>query len=293
MPDIPFPGYSVYDPADPFEDHCGPMYYKRGPDGAHCLLPTRPQHMNSGDIVHGGLLLSFADYALATAGGALDGKFALTVSLNASFLNAGRVGPPLEATAELVRAGKTLAFARATVLQEGVKLLAASGVFRLIERGRAMDQRAGLERAGVIARQAPPPGFKRVERNSPFLKHVGDSYHGVRDGTAIVVQPTAAHMRNSGGMLHGGMLMNFADNALSTEIALASGGMVPITTSFAGEFLAAGRDGPLLETSVELMRTTRSVAFARGTVTQAGNALLNYSAVVMLKERGKIKDKSA
>ena len=41
MPDIPFPGYQVYDPHDPFEDHVGPMYFKRDQGGAHCLLPWR------------------------------------------------------------------------------------------------------------------------------------------------------------------------------------------------------------------------------------------------------------
>jgi len=288
VPDQPFPGYRVYDPADPFEDHCGPIYYRRDGHGAHCLLPTRPEHANSGGMLHGGLLLSFADYALATAGGALDGKFALTVSLTASFLAAGKIGPPLEGQAELVRSGKTLAFARATVLQEGVALLAATGVFRLIERGKAMHKSGSLGQAPP-ARQAPPPGFRLVERASPFLKHVGDSYWGERDGKRVIVQATAAHMRNSGGMLHGGVLMNFADNALSTEIVAASGGMAPITTSFAAEFLSAGRDGPLLETSVELLRMTRSVAFVRGTVSQGDEDLLNYSAVVMLKDRGRLK----
>ena len=287
MPDIPFPGYQVYDPHDPFEDHVGPMYFKRDQGGAHCLLPTKPEHLNSGSMVHGGLLMSFIDYALATAAGALEGKFALTVSLNCAFLNAGRLGPPLEAQTRLVRSGKSLSFARGEVLQEGTPLLSAAAVFRLIDRDRALSQKASGP-AAPTHYEAPAAGFKLVERQSPFLKFVGDSYIGERNGQRVVVQPTAPHMVNTGGLLHGGMLMNFADNAFCTEIGIVTGGLAPITTSFSAQFLAAGRLGPLLSSAVELLRVTRTTAFVRGTVEQEGNILLLYDAVVTLKDRSKM-----
>lgn len=290
MPDHPFPGYHVYDPADPFEDHVGPMYYKRDSKGAHCLLPTRPEHLNSGSMVHGGLLMSFIDYALATAAGALDNKFALTVSLNCAFLNAGRLGPPLEARTRLVRSGKTLSFARGEVVQQGNVLLTASAVFRPIDRARALSQRVEPQSSSTIAPEQPPAGFTLVERRSPFLKHVGDSYIGERDGKRIVVQQTLPHMVNTGGLLHGGMLMNFADNAFCTEIGIVTGGLAPITTSFSAQFLAAGKLGPLLSSAVELPRITRTTAFVRGTVEQAGATLLTYDAVVTLRDRAKLKE---
>lgn len=288
MPDHPYPGYRVYEPADPYEDHVGPMYYKAEGGGAHCLLPTRPEHLNSGSMVHGGLLMSFIDYALATAAGALDGKFALTVSLNCSFLNAGRLGPPLEARTRLLRSGRTLSFAQGEVVQDGTMLLSASAVFRPIDRTRALDQRATLMDPAKAPPQRPPSDFRLVERNSPFLKHVGDSYIGERDGRRIVVQPTAPHLLNTGGLVHGGVLMNFADNAFCTEIALATGGMAPITTAFSAEFLSAGKLGPLLSSAVEMLRTTRTTAFVRGVVEQDGAKLLNYDAVVTLKDRAKL-----
>ncbi len=288
MPDHPFPGYLVYEPTDPYEDHVGPMYYRRDGAGAHCLLLTRPEHLNSGSMVHGGLLMSFVDYALATAAGALDGKFALTVSLNCSFLNAGRLGPPLEARTRLLRSGRTLSFAQGEVVQDGTLLLAASAVFRPVDRDRALGQRVEPGQPPAVALEKPPADFTLVERNSPFLRHVGDSYIGERDGRRLVVQPTAPHLLNTGGLVHGGVLMNFADNAFCTEIALASGGMAPITTAFSAEFLSSGRLGPLLSSAVEILRTTRSTAFVRGTVEQDGTKLLNYDAVVTLKDRAKL-----
>src|SRR6185369_5345552 len=121
-----------------------------------------------------------------------------------------------------------------------------------------------------------------------FLKHVGDSYIGDRDGKRVVVQQTLPHMVNTGGLLHGGMLMNFADNAFCTEIGIATGGLAPITTAFNAQFLSAGKLGPLISSAVELLRTTRTTAFVRGTVEQQGTTLLTYDAVVTLKDRAKL-----
>ena len=41
---------------------------------------------------------------------------------------------------------------------------------------------------------------------------------------------------------------------------------------------------------MEILRTTRSTAFVRGVVEQNGAKLLNYDAVVTLKDRAKLKE---
>lgn len=284
MPDTPFPGYALYDPPDPFEDHVGPFWYRKADGLAHCRMMPGERHLNSGGMVHGGLLMSFADYALATAAGATEGKFALTAALTCQFLSAGKPGRAIEAEAREVRAGKTLSFVRGTVSQDGNTLLACTGTFRPIERTKALARRIEPASLDPSGQQAPPPGFRLVERDSPFLKWVGDSFVGERNGRRVVVQPTAPHMLNTGGLMHGGMLMNFADNALCTEIDIATG-KAPITTTFTAEFLSAGRFGPLLESEVELLKVGSRNAFVRGIVTQAGAALLSYSAMITLMDR--------
>ena len=289
MPDANFPGYVQYEPADPFEDHAGPFWYRKAENTAQCrMLPDR-QHLNSGGMVHGGLLMSFADYALATAAGATESKFALTAAITCQFLNAGRPGVPIEAEAEEIRAGKTLSFVRGLVSQEGKTLLACSGTFRPLQRDKALAHRLEPSSLNLADREEPPKGFRLVERDSPFLKHVGDTYVGERDGRRVVVQPTAPHMLNNGGLMHGGMLMNFADNAFCTEIAIATGGKAPITTTFTAEFLSAGRFGPLLESAVESLKISERSAFVRGIVTQEGVKLLSYSAMITLMDRKTLK----
>src|SRR5689334_17572990 len=98
MPDtIDLSRYTVFVPPDPFEDHVGPFYFDIQGDArkagtVHCVLPTLPRHGNYMGGVHGGGILTFADYALClVAGRAADGgtntSFAMTVSIAVEFLN--------------------------------------------------------------------------------------------------------------------------------------------------------------------------------------------------------------
>ncbi|HQZ14086.1 MAG TPA: hypothetical protein PK286_14485, partial [Devosia sp.] len=75
MPDtIDLSRYTVFVPPDPFEDHVGPFYFDiqgdaRKADTVHCVLPTLPRHGNYMGGVHGGGILTFADYALCLVAG--------------------------------------------------------------------------------------------------------------------------------------------------------------------------------------------------------------------------------
>src|ERR1044071_10387644 len=130
MPDsIDLGSYSVFVPPDPFEDHIGPFYYRiqgdaRQAGSVHCVLPTEARHGTYAGGVHGGATLTFADYALClVAGRAADGgtnsSFAMTVSIAVEFLDAGRIGPPLEASGEPLPVTGRLAFAGGHVNQHG------------------------------------------------------------------------------------------------------------------------------------------------------------------------------
>ena len=99
-----------------------------------------------------------------------------------------------------------------------------------------------------------------------------------------MIQPTLARMCNSGGALHGGYMMSFADSAVTRAAGIATG-MAPTTVSFAAEFLAAGNATTPLVTKVEVPRHGRSLAFMRGLLQQHGKPLLSYSATIFLRPR--------
>ncbi|MBS0410178.1 MAG: PaaI family thioesterase [Proteobacteria bacterium] len=122
--------------SDPFEMHAGPFYMKREPDGgAVCAFRAEPKHMNGGEFMHGGCLMTFADYAIfAIAGSALDGGGSVTASMNCEFIDAARVGEMIESRGEVVRAGGSLVFIRGQVTTGGRTLLNYSAIIKKVRR---------------------------------------------------------------------------------------------------------------------------------------------------------------
>ena len=295
MPDsIDLGSYSVFVPPDPFEDHVGPFYYRitgdaRQAGSVHCVLPTEPRHANYKGGVHGGAVLAFADYALClVAGRAADGgtntAFAVTVSIAVEFLDAGRVGLPLEASGEPLQVTGRLAFARGSITQQGRTIALWSGVCRHIPRAKAMERKDAAAAAAPVIAQSVPAGFELLSNASIYSRHIGPSYARKETDGASLVQPTLPHMCNSGGVLHGGYMMSFADSAVTRAAGLTTG-LAPSTVAFAAEFLSAGTATTPIATRVEVPRHGKSLAFVRGLLEQDGRKLLSYSATIKLRPR--------
>jgi uncharacterized protein (TIGR00369 family) len=297
MPDsIDLARYSVFTPPDPFEDHSGPFYFRIHGDASkagtvHCVLPTEPRHGNYAGGVHGGAILTFADYALClVAGRAADGgtntSFAMTVSIAVEFLSAGRIGVPLEATGEPLQVTGRLAFARGTIAQQGKAVALWSGVVRHVARAKVMGRKDAAAPSSSIAppAQTVPEGFEPLTNASVYSRHIGPSYARKEVDGVTMVQPTLPRMCNSGGALHGGYMMSFADSAVTRAAGVVTG-MAPSTVSFAAEFLAAGSSTVPLVTRVEVPRHGRNLAFLRGLLEQDGKPLLSYSATIFLRPK--------
>ena len=289
--------YSVFVPSDPFEDHTGPFYFRVSGDArqagsVHCVLPTHARHGNYAGGVHGGITLTFADYALClVAGRAADGgtntSFAMTVSIAVEFLDAGRIGPPLEAAGEPLQVTGRLAFARGTITQEGRTIALWSGVCRHVARAKAMARKEASSPSAATSAipQTVPADFELLADASVYSRHIGSSYARKEEDGASLIQPTLPHMCNSGGVLHGGYMMSFADSAVTRAAGLVTG-MAPSTVSFAAEFLSAGEATAPLTTRVEIPRHGKSLAFLRGLLEQNGRPLLSYSATIKLRQQG-------
>jgi uncharacterized protein (TIGR00369 family) len=299
MPDtlpIDLGRYSVFVPPDPFEDHVGPFYFRISGDAreagsVHCVLPTHPRLGNYAGGVHGGATLAFADYALClVAGRAADGgtnsSFAMTVSIAVEFLDAGRIGPPLEARGEPLQVTGRLAFARGSVTQEGRSIALWSGVCRHVARAKAMARKEASSPSAATSAvpQIVPADFELLANASVYSQHIGPSYARKEKDGASLIQPTLPHMCNSGGVLHGGYMMSFADSAVTRAAGLVTG-MAPSTVAFAAEFLAAGNATAPVTTRVEVPRHGKSLAFLRGLLEQDGRKLLSYSATIKLRAR--------
>lgn len=129
----PIPGFTIYDPVDPFENLAGPFYWQQDAAGVqHFALRVTEQHCNSHGIVHGGLLMTMIDLTLViTAKGAPDEKL-VTVSLNSEFMASASVGDLIRAEGELMRRTRSMAFVRGQVVCGDRTLMAASAVLKAI-----------------------------------------------------------------------------------------------------------------------------------------------------------------
>ena len=124
----------IADPLDTFEQGTGP-FYALPDDGADPCIFARiePRHLNATGVVHGGLLMTMADLALAyTARRGAENERTVTVSLNCEFLEGGREGEFLQARAEILRRTGALVFGRAQVKVEERVLLNCSAVMRRV-----------------------------------------------------------------------------------------------------------------------------------------------------------------
>lgn len=99
-------------------------------------------------------------------------------------------------------------------------------------------------------------------------------------GTVAAFRAQAKHM-NQGGVVHGGCLMTFADFSLFAIAADDFGeGAYGVTVAFSSEFLSGAKEGQLIESRGEVLRSGGSLIFVRGLVTADGKPCLNYSATL-------------
>jgi uncharacterized protein (TIGR00369 family) len=121
---------------DPYETRSGPFFYRTEDDGGIVsAFRAEPRHMNGGGFMHGGCLMTFADFALfAIATKELEGGHAVTLNLAGDFLDPAQVGQLIEARGEVVRAGGKTLFVQGLVTADGAPALRFNGIIRKIRR---------------------------------------------------------------------------------------------------------------------------------------------------------------
>ena len=125
--------YQVYVYDDPFEDHVGPLGYKVVDGTITFAFLADARHRNTAGTVHGGMLMTFADFALClTATWDQPGEKCVTVSCNSEFVAPGRPGDLIEASGEVVRRTKSLTFVRGQVYADDRILLNYSAIVKRI-----------------------------------------------------------------------------------------------------------------------------------------------------------------
>ena len=127
-------GWRTWSGMDPYEDQSGPFYFKEDDAGrVTTAFRAEKKHMNGGGFMHGGCMMTFADFSLfAISWKELGAQHAVTVSLNGEFLGPARPGDLVAATGEVTKAGGSLLFVRGLVSTGSSPMLNFSGVIKKI-----------------------------------------------------------------------------------------------------------------------------------------------------------------
>ena len=108
------------------------------------------------------------------------------------------------------------------------------------------------------------PGFVETRLIDPFEIYVGPVFErGAKTARRFALRIDERHV-NMRGVIHGGMLMTFADLALGQAVWDATGNAACVTLGMQTQFLKPARAGEIVEVLPELVRKTRSLVFMRG-----------------------------
>jgi len=124
-----------------------------------------------------------------------------------------------------------------------------------------------------------PPGYRQTKLSDPFEISLGPIYEaGERPNRAFALLIDERHV-NRRKVMHGGMMMTYADATLGALAADLSQDVVSVTLNMQSQFLAPAPLGKLIEVMPELTRRTRSMLFIRGDFTVEGEIVMTASSV--------------
>lgn len=126
-------GWNYYLGGDPYEDLAGPFYWKKDEDGRPiCAFRAERKHMNGGLFMHGGCIMTFADFCLfVIARDALMEGPAVTATFNGEFVGSAYEGQIVSCKGEVVKAGRSMVFVRGIIqTDKGDPVMSFSSVLK-------------------------------------------------------------------------------------------------------------------------------------------------------------------
>ncbi|TNE38223.1 MAG: PaaI family thioesterase [Alphaproteobacteria bacterium] len=124
-----------------------------------------------------------------------------------------------------------------------------------------------------------PEGFRPFAARSGYVDKIGPLYFK-RDGEQYTYGFLADESHaNANGIVHGGMMMSFLDEALGNIIWRLVGRKRCATISLNCDFVSAGRVGDWIEVNYEISRHGVSVVFIRGELVARGEKIMTADGI--------------
>jgi acyl-coenzyme A thioesterase PaaI-like protein len=123
-------------PVEGFVDLVGPIWQQPAGDSCRYAFLAEPKHHNRRGVVQGGMLMTFADFAMGRTSRFANGqKPQATIQLDVHFVAAVQVGEFVEARCTVVRRTRALMFMSAELVVGTRVVATAHGVWRILGQG--------------------------------------------------------------------------------------------------------------------------------------------------------------
>ncbi|MDE2578379.1 MAG: PaaI family thioesterase [Hyphomicrobiales bacterium] len=119
-----------------FMERNGPLYWKMTDDGLLVGLRIEKRHCNPRGVLHGGMLMTFADMLMPMAGHAhpdIGRRFLPTITLSTDFLSPAPLGAWLQGQARVLRVTRNMVFAEGLIHADATLVARVNGIFKLGE----------------------------------------------------------------------------------------------------------------------------------------------------------------
>jgi uncharacterized protein (TIGR00369 family) len=127
-------GWEIISSNTAFGDLVGPIWRRKDGDQLRFGFIVAPKHLNRAGNLHGGMLMTLADNAMAiTAREASGAKRHATIELNIQFVGAVRLGEFVEAHPEVARATRSLVFMQAKMFVGARLVVTTNGIWKNLE----------------------------------------------------------------------------------------------------------------------------------------------------------------
>ena len=118
---------------EPYENFVGPFYFKIKDDKTIAAFNFKDHHTNSINSLHGGMIMSFADYALFIIGHKYTSKSNyVTISCSTEFLMASYEKGIIFSDGEITKATKSLLFLKGRIYNDEGVIASFSGILKKI-----------------------------------------------------------------------------------------------------------------------------------------------------------------
>jgi uncharacterized protein (TIGR00369 family) len=129
---------------------------------------------------------------------------------------------------------------------------------------------------------------REYQKKIPFVAHLRILTEALGEGTASLSMPVEAHMKNSLGTAHGGVIMSLLDVALCTAARTLHPESVGVVTIDLSTSFIGGATGAKLLAEARVMKDSRSMTFVEAEARNEDGSLVAKAIAtvrVRLKEK--------